>query len=257
MSQIIMKNYGLVSIIMPCYNNASVLAQAIESVINQSYTNWELLVINDCSKDNSCEVIQYYVAQDNRVRYFETDTPSGSPSLPRNIGIANSTGSYIAFLDSDDMWLPDKLEEQLLFMERHRYAFVYSNYEKITWNGERHNRIVKVKPSSSYGDILRSCSIPCLTVLLKKEIVASTRFRKTPKEDYVFWLEILKKGTIAFNTNKVQALYRESLKSRSGNKFKMIKEQWYVIRNIERVPLIQAGLFIGVYAIKGLAKYLR
>lgn len=252
-----MDNHDLVSIIMPCYNSASVVSQAIESVINQSYKNWELLVVNDCSNDNSSEIIHYYAELDNRIKYFETDSPSGSPSLPRNIGIANSAGKYIAFLDSDDMWFPNKLEEQLLFMERHGYNFVYSNYEKISWNGERNNRTVIVKSSSSYNDILRSCSIPCLTVLLKKEIAVSTRFKKTPKEDYVFWLEILKKGTIAYNTNKIHALYRESARSRSGNKFKMIQEQWHVIRNIERVPLLPAGLFIGVYALKGLAKYLK
>ena len=248
---------ALISVITPCYNAASYIAETIESVISQSYSNWEMLIIDDCSTDDSAAIIQKYCSIDNRIKYYRTEKKSGSPALPRNLGIEYAHGEYIAFLDSDDSWFPCKLQEQYVYLEKYNLSFVYSDYEKVSWDGKRAGRIVRVRLSSSYWDILESCSIPCLTVLLTRELIGDTRFKSIPKEDYGFWLEILRKGCIAYNTGKVQALYRESQNSRSSNKLAMFKGQWYVLRRIEGVKKVPALYFMFVFTLKGVIKYLK
>lgn len=252
-----MKNCGLVSVITPCYNAASVISQTIDSVLSQTYTNWEMIIVDDCSTDNSFEIIKEYAEIDGRVKYLKTKLASGGPSLPRNIGLDYSKGEYVAFLDSDDVWLPTKLEEQLQFLLEHNCDFVYSNYEKITWNGQRNSRIISGRSTSTYWNTLESCEIPCLTVLIKKNIIGQIRFKNIDKEDYVFWLELLRRGYIAYNTQKVHALYREAQKTRSSNKFEMFKQQWVVLRQIEKVKKVPAFYFIAIYSIKGFIKYLK
>lgn len=247
----------LISIITPCYNSMFFISQTIESVLAQTYQDWEMLIIDDCSTDGSPSIIQWYGEKDSRIKYFSTGNPSGSPSVPRNIGIEHAQGKYIAFLDSDDAWLPDKLEEQISFLEKGGYDFVYSDYEKMAWDGKRANRIIRVRSVSSYWDTLESCEIPCLTVLMRKTLLENTRFKSIPKEDYAFWLEILRKGYKAYNSGKVHALYREAKNSRSGNKYNMFKSQWYVLRQVEGVKWIPAIYFTLIYAFKGFFKYLK
>lgn len=242
--------------IIPCYNSQDTISEAIQSVLSQTIPNWELIICDDCSTDNTISIIREFAEQDIRIHYFTTGVNTGSPSVPRNIGIEQAKGEYIAFLDSDDIWLPNKLEEQLAFMQRCDYDFVYSNYEKMSWSGKRKRRIVKVKDSSSYEDILKTNEIPCLTVLLKKTLLDGVRFKSIPKEDYACWLDILKKGYKAYNTGKVHGVYREAKQSRSSNKFKMFKEQWYILREVEKIKFLPALYFLVIYAVRGFAKYI-
>lgn len=130
----------LISIITPCYNASYFISQAIESVLFQSFQNWELIIIDDHSKDNTLAIVQSYCDKDPRIRCLQTEYPSGSPTVPRNLGIKEAKGRYIAFLDSDDAWLPNKLEEQLKAFEDPKVAIAFSNYEKIDQNGERNHR---------------------------------------------------------------------------------------------------------------------
>lgn len=248
---------SLVSIITPCYNAVLYLPQAVGSVLSQTYSHWELLIIDDCSTDGSYELIQQYANMDSRIKCFKTASPSGSPTLPRNIGIEHAQGTYVAFLDCDDVWLPDKLEEQIIFLEENHYDFIYSNYEKMSWDNRRAKRIVYARKTSSYWDTLESCEIPCLTVMMRRSLIGNLRFKLIPKEDYAFWLEILRRGYKAYNTEKIHALYREVKNSRSGNKFKMFKSQWYVLRQIEGVKVTPAIYFIVIFSLKGFRKYLR
>ena len=132
----------LVSIITPCYNAAPFISQAIESVLAQSFGDWEMIIVDDCSSDDSLSIIQKYARIDSRIRYLRTDKPSGSPTLPRNMGIKEAKGRYIAFLDSDDIWLPNKLSDQLKVFEKSEVAIVFSNYEKVSLGGERCGREV-------------------------------------------------------------------------------------------------------------------
>ena len=248
----------IISVITPCYNGSEFIAECIESVIAQTFEYWEML-IDDCSTDNSAEIIKKYQKQDSRIKYLCTEKSSGSPAVPRNIGIDFARGEFLAFLDCDDLWLSNKLEQQFLFASLHDYPFVYSDYEKISHDGSRNGRILSMPAKVNYWDTLESCSIPCLTVLIKRSFIDNVRFRNTPKEDFVFWLEVLRRnGCYAYNTgsgNIVNALYRVVRNSRSANKFLVISQQWFVLRKIESVKLVPAIYFMTTYILKGFRKF--
>ena len=247
----------IVSIITPCYNAELYISKTIESVLNQSFQDWEMLIINDCSDDKSLEIIKYYQSIDSRIKYYETDKPSGSPSLPRNIGIENALGKYIAFLDSDDIWLPNKLELQVNYMQQHSYDISYSYYEKIGWDGTRNNRVIKTIGITSYNSILKSNSIPCLTSMISKNAIGETRFKQIPQEDFCFWLDILKKGYEAYNMCVITALYRESQNSRSNNKLAMFKGYWNVIRREQHISIIRCCRCMITYSVLGFLKFIK
>lgn len=250
-------SYHKVSVITPCYNAEKFIVDCINSVLTQTYQNWELLLIDDGSTDKTLDIIQSFSKRDERIKVFTTEFPSGGPSHPRNIGLSKASGDFIAFLDADDLWLPDKLEEQIYFAEKNNLSFIYSDYEKVSLNGERKKRILKMKAHVTYTDILHHCEIPCLTVLIKRELIQKKVFREIGKEDYVLWLQILKSGCIAYNTQKVHALYRTHSTSRSSNKFQMIYQQWVVLRDFEKIPIVKASYYLSSYIIKGLIKYLK
>lgn len=247
----------MVSIITPSYNCSAYISETINSIQAQSYRNWELLVIDDCSTDESAEIIKRYCERDARIRYLRTAAPSGSPALPRNIGIDNACGRFIAFLDADDVWLPEKLEKQVAFMTARNCPLSYSYYEKMDWLGNRKERIVRTRDLTTYGSILKSNSIPCLTSMIRRDAVGDTRFKQIPQEDFCFWLDILKKGYAALNMCEVTALYREAPASRSSNKLDMFKGYWNVIRNHQRIAFLPACYYMMTYTVLGIAKYLK
>ena len=248
----------LVSIITPCYNAADVIRHTIQSVINQTYTNWELIICDDCSTDSSRAIIEEFIAKDNRISLYTTPSNTGHPIVPRNISLRHAKGDIIAFLDADDIWLPDMLITSIEFMQTNNYDIVFSEYEKIDWNGNRNNRVVHYKSQVSYKDMIRVCSVPaCITTIAKKHVIGNTEFRDLPIEDYAFWLEIFRKGYTAYNTHTVQGLYRQSPNTRSGNKFSQFFKHWYILRNIEKVSLVPAIYYQMYYTFAGLAKYLK
>ncbi len=247
----------IVSIIVPCYNSASTIRQTIESVINQTFSDWEMIIVDDCSTDDSAKIIQEYQSRDSRIRYLKTEQPSGSPSMPRNIAIENSRGEWLAMLDSDDAWFPDKLRDQLDFALKKGCLFVYSDYEKMNWDGERGNRIIHVSEKSTYQSILGTNTIPCLTAMIHKNVVKDIRFKHIPKEDYAFWLDVMRCGLTAYNTSEVHALYREQKQSRSSNKLSMIKAQWFVLRDVEKINILRSVFYMFIYLINGFLKYIK
>ena len=244
----------LVSVIMPMYNAERFIKYAITSVISQSYTNWELLIIDDCSKDNSAKIVKEYTGIDNRIYYLKTETSSGSPCIPRNIGIQKSRGRYIAFLDSDDVWLPNKLEKQLPLFNDECTAIVFSNYEKINEDGERHNRYVIVPVEATYKQLLKGNVIGCVTAIFDTEKVGKLFFENVGHEDYVFWLAILKQGFVAKSVDAVTALYRIRAQSVSSNKWKAFKWQWNIYVNVERTGYVKAAYYFCHYAYKAFMK---
>ena len=161
-----MLSNSLVSVITPCYNAESFIAETIESVINQTYTNWEMLICDDCSTDNSAKIIKAFCQRDVRIKYLKTQKASGSPALPRNIAINCARGRYLAFLDSDDIWLPLKLEEQLRLIREKECPLVYSNYEKMDELGERSDRVVYAPRQVALRQFNFGNPLPCLTVLV-------------------------------------------------------------------------------------------
>lgn len=245
---------SLVSIITPCYNAASYIAETIDSVIAQSYPNWELLIVDDCSTDNSALIILEYCSMDSRIHYFKTKQPSGSPYIPRNIGIQNAKGRYIAFLDSDDAWLSFKLNEQLpLFNDKHT-AIAFSDYEKMNEAGERNKRRINAPTYTNYKKLLRGNVIGCATAVYDTFKVGKVYFENVNHEDYVMWLSILKRGYIAQNSNTVTALYRIHNKSISSNKLKVLSWQWNIYVNVEKTGYLKALYYFCHYAYKAFLK---
>ena len=247
----------LVSIITPCYNAGRFIAETIESVLAQTYQNWEMLICDDCSTDNSVEVVKLYIERDDRIKLFSTSKNTGTPAEPRNIAIDNAHGFCVAFLDADDQWLPEKLQTEIDLMLHGNYDIVYSNYEKISWDGTRAHRVIVAPPSITYNDMLKTCGLPCLTTVIRREVIGDTRFKTMPKEDYAFWLSIFRKGITAYNTNTLQALYRLTPNSRSSQKLKLISAQWNVLRDEERLNFFYALYCLSVFLVKGYIKYLK
>lgn len=244
----------IISIIIPCFNSQSFISQSIQSVIQQTYDDWELLIIDDCSTDNSGLVINKFL-NNKSIKYFKTNKPSGSPILPRNIGIENAQGRYIAFLDSDDVWLPNKLERQMKMFEQYEdMAICFSNYEKMTEQGERNNRIIKAPSMSTYKQLLLSNVIGCLTAVYDTEKVGKVFFQNHSHEDYILWLDILKRGYVARNTNTVEALYRVRENSVSSNKLKTLSWQWDIYRNVEKIGLFHSSYYFLNYAYRAFKK---
>lgn len=245
----------LVSVIMPVYNAETFLYQSIQSVIFQTYQNWELLVVDDCSNDNSAIIVQKFVQQNSHIKYLKTDKPSGSPILPRNIGTENAKGRFIAFLDSDDAWLPNKLETQLnMFDQYEDMAICFSNYEKMTEKGERNNRIVQAPAITNYKQLLLGNVIGCLTAVYDTSKVGKIFFQNHSHEDYILWLEILKKRYTARNTNTVEALYRVRENSVSSNKLKTLSWQWDIYRNVEKIGFFRSCYYFMNYAYRAYKK---
>lgn len=243
-----------VSVITPSYNSSAFIEQTIESVLSQTYTNWEMLIIDDCSTDNSAAIIKRYCERDVRIKYLKTECPSGSPCEPRNIAIREARGRYIAFLDSDDVWLPNKLEEQLKLFDDASIAIVYSNYEKISEEGERGQRIITAPSQVSYKELLKGNVIGNLTGIYDTGKVGKVYCQKIHHEDYILWLSILKKGFVARNTNVVHALYRVRKQSVSANKLSVISWQWNIYRNVEKIGCLRACYYFIHYAWRALLK---
>lgn len=252
-----MTKHPLVSVITPCYNAEKFIDDCIQSVVSQTYHNWELLLIDDCSTDNTMEKILSYSKGDSRIKCFKTNKTSGGPAHPRNIGLSKVSGDFVAFLDADDVWLPNKLEEQVRFIIDNDLQFVYSDYEKISVEGIRSDRILRMPSTVTYDRLLKTCEIPCLTVLMRSSLVTNHLFTEVGKEDYLLWLQILKKGVTAFNTNKVHALYRQQTNSRSSKKIKMLYEQWVILRDFQKLSLVKSFYCWLYYIYKGMQKYIK
>lgn len=246
-----------VSVIMPMYNVELFVGDAIESVISQTYPDWELLITDDCSTDNSVTVVKKYVENDKRIKLFSTEYNTGSPSEPRNISLSQATGELIAFLDSDDMWLPCKLQEQVDFIEEKHYSFIYSDVEKISCDGCRSNRIDRMKAKTYYKDMLKFCWIPNGGVLITREMIGEVRYKPIPKEDFGFWLDILRKGGMAYGTGRIHSLYRVRPNARSGSICRRIREQWYILRTVERISFVKSIYFMLPFAFNGLIRFLK
>lgn len=239
---------------MPTHNSEAYLAEAIDSVIAQTYTNWELIIVDDYSTDRSCDIAKEYAEKDSRISLHSCQNHTGLPGTPRNQGISYAKGEYIAFLDSDDVWLPEKLTQQLPFFDDIRTAVVYSDYEKIDEHSHRSARIITAPKYTDYKNLLRGNVIGNLTGIFDVSKVGKNYFIDIHHEDYAFWLSILKKGYIARNTCTITALYREHSNSISSRKWRNTLWQWNIYRNIEHIGLLRSMLYFISYAFNALHK---
>lgn len=246
----------IVSIITPVYNSEKYLKDTIESVIMQDYENWELIIIDDSSTDNSRAIVKSYMLKDERIHLILLSENSGVANA-RNVGMKASRGRYIAFLDSDDLWYPDKLSQQVTFMKTHNYYFTYSNYDLINDQGNKLNKEIKAPLHLDYKDLLRGNPIGCLTVMIDCENIKSIEMPTIRHEDYATWLNIVKNGVEAFGINKSLALYRKANNSLSSNKFKAIKWTWNIYRKNQQLNLLNSLTCLGMYMVNILLKYVK
>lgn len=242
----------LVSIITPNYNSSEFLKETIESVIAQTYKNWEMLIIDDGSKDDSLTIARSF--QDSRIKIYQNERNLGVAST-RNKGIDISQGEFIAFLDSDDLWLPQKLEKQIEVSLGEKSNFIISEYDFISEDGE-YLRTYRLPKRAAKEELLKGSFIGCLTVLVSRDLVGSSRFKKIFHEDYVLWLEILaKEGARLSPIRTPLAKYRERKNSLSANKIKCAKEQWGIYRRELGLPLHKTMVNFVSYLFKGVFKH--
>ena len=247
---------GLVSIITPAYNAAAYIAETIESVLAQTYTNWEMLIVNDCSKDNTVEIVQSYAAKDKRIKLINLEQNSGAAAA-RNTAIQNANGRYIAFLDSDDLWKKEKLQKQIEFMKQNGYVFTFTSYEHFKETKENIQNQVQIPKSLNYNQALKGNQIGCLTVMLDRNQIANIHFITQKHEDYILWLNILKQGITAYGIQESLALYRTgNSKSVSGNKLKSAMWTWKVYRESQRLSVIKSMYYMWFYCLAGLRKHI-
>ncbi|MBQ7232386.1 MAG: glycosyltransferase family 2 protein [Clostridia bacterium] len=247
-------DYGLVSIIMPNYNGAKYLKDTIDSVIAQTYSNWELLFVDDCSKDESMEIIRSY--KDSRIRLLQNETNSGA-AVSRNHALKEARGKWIAFLDSDDLWKKDKLLLHLQFLIENQISFSFTSYSVLNSDNDVVAEFTPKKDTYDYNTILKHCYIGCSTVIYDSEKFGKVYMPTDAikREDFACWLKILKMGETATCFHENLTTYRVHNNSVSSNKFKIIKYQWNVYRNIERLSLLKSFFLMFHWAVKGFFKY--
>jgi len=249
-------NNNLVSIITPVYNAEKFISESIESVLNQTYNNWEMILVDDCSSDKSSEIINKYAEKDDRIKYIKLDINSGA-AVARNTAIEASKGRYIAFLDSDDLWKPKKLERQLNFMKDNDVAFSFTGYDIIDEYGNEMNKSVQVPYKIDYNGLLKNTIIGCLTVVVDKEKIGNFKMPLIrTRQDLATWLMILRRGHIAYGINEPLANYRYVENSISSNKIKVMKKNWYVYRKIENLSLIKSTYVFILYGWNAVKKRL-
>jgi teichuronic acid biosynthesis glycosyltransferase TuaG len=247
----------LVSIITPSYNSEKFISETINSIINQTYANWELLITDDYSTDNTIEIVKSYVKNDSRIKLFKLEKNSGA-SVARNNSINNSKGKYIAFLDSDDLWEKNKLHEQVFFMKHNNIHLSFTAYIIIDEYGNSTGKTVDLsqKGSFSYKDMLaKKATLGCSTVMLYKktfEGLLNIPLLRTG-QDYAFWLKLLK------NTNQKAHIlsialtqYRINPNSISRNKLKKAKRQWSIYRNNENLNFVKSLYYFCFYTFRAI-----
>ncbi len=239
-----------VSIITPVYNSEKFIGDTIKSVLAQTYKNWEMLIVDDCSKDKTANVIKQF--SDSRVKYFKLEMNSGA-AIARNEALEKAQGKYIAFLDADDMWKPEKLEKQLDFMMKNNVGFSFTGYEIL---GENKNKIIKVPKTLNYGQFMKNTIIGTLTVMLNKELVGEVRLVNVKKDhDSMTWAKLLREGNIAYGLNESLAYYRKVEGSISNNKFKAVKNHWNNCRRIEKISIPRCTYYFIFYIFNAFKKH--
>jgi glycosyltransferase involved in cell wall biosynthesis len=232
-------NEPLVSIITPNFNAGKFISRSIESVLQQTYKNWELLIIDDGSTDNSVEIIEKFSTEDVRIKLFKMDQNSG-PALSRNAGIEKASGSFMAFLDSDDYWDKNKLAIQTKAMVDGNLSFSFTGYSIV----DEDNKFIKIqnaKPLVSYNDLLTNNYIGCLTAMYSVTSLGKVYFPVLLKrQDWALWLSITKNGIYAVGIDVPLAYYTKRMNSVSSNKLFLLKYNWIVYRKFEHIKLLKS-----------------
>lgn len=245
----------MVSIIMPSYNTAKYISESIKSVQAQTHTNWELIIVDDCSTDNTDEIIEAFLS-DNRIRYIKNEQNSGA-AVSRNRALREAKGRWIAFLDSDDLWLPDKLEKQIRFMQENGYKFTYTDY-RIQLNGEwlpyvyYGPNVVNKRRMKDY------CYFSTITVMYEREYIGLVQIESVRKNnDYAMWLQIIEKSPCYRFPECLSYYIKHDGSVSSGSKFKLIKHHYIMWRVAMHKSPIAAGALTVRNVFWGVVKKIR
>lgn len=245
----------LISVIMPAYNSEYTIERAIESVLAQTYTRFELLVIDDYSTDNTVKLVDSFMKQDSRVILLK-NTQNLGVAATRNLGCRKAKGEYLAFLDSDDVWFEDKLQKQILFMQEKGCDLSYTAYSFIKPNDgpSRTERVYNVPENITYEKLLKENVIGCSTVMINAAALKGHEFNKAfAHEDYALWLDLAKSGKTLCGLNEVLTGYAYG--GRSSNKFKAAKDRWTIYRQSQNLSIVKASYYMFFYTINAIKKY--
>lgn len=246
---------GLISIVVPVYQVERFIQETIEAVQKQTYENWELLLVDDCSKDKSCALIEEKAAKDERIRLIRQETNQGAAAA-RNSGIRHAEGRYLCFLDSDDLWEYDKLECELQFMQEKQAGFVFTGYEFADEYGKGLGKIVRVPEEISYSEALKNTTIFTSTVMIDRSKIKDEDIfmPKIASEDTATWWHLLKVYGKAYGLDKNLVKYRRSANTLSSNKVEAIKRIWKLYRKQERLNVIYSAYCMCFWALRAVLR---
>lgn len=230
----------LVSIITPTYNCAKFIARTLDSVQAQTYQNWEMIIVDDCSRDNTEAIVREYMKNDARIQYHSLEINSGA-AVARTEAMKLARGAYMAFLDSDDIWMPDKLTRQIKWMSDNGYVFSCTAYEQIDEEDKSLDRIIKTIEKTDYNRLLLDCPVGNSTVVYDVEAMGKFEVPDIRKRnDDALWLQMLKKEKYIWGMPDVLMKYRIRQNSISSNKLKVIKYHWILYREIEHLSVFRS-----------------
>ncbi len=234
----------LVSIITPTYNCAEFIGRTIESAQAQTYSNWEMIIVDDLSSDDTKDIVDKYAKNDSRIKYHLLEKNSGA-AVARTEAMKLASGSYMAFLDSDDIWTPDKLEKQIAFMEQNGYAFSCTAYEQIDEDDVPLGKIIKTVKKTNYNRLLLDCPVGNSSVMYNVETMGKFEVPNIRKRnDDALWLQMLKKEKYIWGMQDVLMRYRIRKNSISSNKLQLIKYHWMLYREIEHLNVFRSAFHI-------------
>lgn len=247
------KPHHLISVITPAYNCEEYIEECIESVINQSYHNWEMIIVNDKSTDDTQSIVESYEKEDSRIRLINLENNSGAATA-RNKALETSKGRFVAFLDSDDMWKSNKLERQLDFMLKNKYGFTFTSYEIMSKTLKNKRKIIRVPEKISYNQYLKNTIIGNLTVVMDKELIGDVKIEVGYLEDVLTWMKYLNEGIIAYGLDENLAIYRIAENSVSSNKIQNAKRYFWCLREKQNLTLSKSLYYQSSYIFNALKK---
>ena len=247
-------DHDLVSIVMPAWQAENYIADAIASVLEQSYHNWELFIVDDCSTDTTADIAMGFQRSDDRIHLVKQKI-NGGPAQARNAALTYARGRWVAFLDCDDLWHREKLEVQLKRQSAASAVISYSSF--IRFNDYKIGRQIGVPPELDYHKLLGNTAIATSTVIVDREISGLFLMKETYYDDLACWLELLRGGQVAVGVDKPLMKYRVLPGSISRNKLKSAFEVWKIYRDIERLSVFHSIKHFASYSVRGFLKYLR
>ncbi|HMB76060.1 MAG TPA: glycosyltransferase family 2 protein [Kiloniellaceae bacterium] len=250
-----MPSAPLVSIVTPARNAAATLGASIESARCQSLPDWEMLIVDDASDDDTAALARRHAAEDSRICLL-SQSRRGGVAAARNAALAEARGRFVAFLDADDLWRPEKLARQTRFMAAGGFALGYTAFRRFSASADKPGRLIQVPPRLTYDALLKNTAIASVTAMVDRSLTGPIRFSDLRHEDYALWLSLLKRGLTAGGLNEDLARYRVNKTSLSGRKLQSAFWVWQVYRDVEGLGLMKASWCLAHYGLNALRKRL-